>query len=54
MLSGIIERASRGWVTWLDTDTDPDPLRGKLRFVELVQRAKARFGTEPDAAVLQV
>jgi len=54
MLSGIIERASRGWVTWLDTDTDLDPLRENPRFVEMVLRAKARFGTEPDAAVLQV
>ncbi|HEX9472638.1 MAG TPA: TIR domain-containing protein [Steroidobacteraceae bacterium] len=53
MLSGIIERASRGWVTWLDTDTDLDPLRDNPRFVEMVRRAKARFATEPGAAVLQ-
>jgi len=54
MLSGIIERASRGWVTWLDTDTDLDPLRDNPRFVEMVRRAKARFATEPGVAALQV
>ena len=51
MLSGIIERASRGWVTWLDTDTDLDPLRDDPRFIDMVRRAKARFSTEKGEAV---
>src|SRR5258708_10703205 len=39
MLSGIIDGASRGWRTWLDTDTDLDPLRDNPRLVEMERRA---------------
>jgi adenylate cyclase len=43
LLEDVIFKASRGWLNWLDNDTDLDPLRDKPRFVELVQKAKARF-----------
>ncbi len=40
----MIDKASQGWLVWLDNDTDLDPLRDHPRFVELVRNAKARFG----------
>jgi TolB-like protein/Tfp pilus assembly protein PilF len=43
LLSSVIEKASRGWLMWLDQDTDLDPLRDDSRFVALVDKAKARF-----------
>ncbi len=47
LLSSVIEKASKGWLVWLDNDTDLDPLRDHPRFVELVQKAKARFALAP-------
>ena len=43
LLSSVIEKGSQGWLTWLDNDTDFDPLRSHPRFIELVANAKARF-----------
>jgi len=43
LLSTVIEKASQGWLVWLDNDSDLDPLRGSPRFVEIVHKAKARF-----------
>jgi len=45
LLASVIDKASQGWLVWLDNDTDLDPLRGHPRFVELVRKAKARFST---------
>jgi adenylate cyclase len=44
LLASVIDKASQGWLVWLDNDTDLDPLRSHPRFVELVRKAKARFG----------
>jgi len=46
LLSSVIDKASKGWLVWLDNDTDLDPLRGDPRFVSLVAKAKARFAME--------
>jgi adenylate cyclase len=46
LLASVIDKASRGWLIWLDNDTDLDPLRGHPRFTEIVQKAKARFAAE--------
>jgi adenylate cyclase len=43
LLSSVIDKASQGWLIWLDHDTDLDPLREHPRFGEIVARAKARF-----------
>ena len=43
LLSNVIEKGSQGWLTWLDSDTDFDPLRSHPRFIEIVQKAKARW-----------
>jgi adenylate cyclase len=43
LLASVIDKASQGWLKWLDADTDLDPLRGSPRFTEIVQQAKARF-----------
>jgi adenylate cyclase len=45
LLATVIEKASQGWLVWLDKDTDLDPLRDSPRFVEIVNRAKARFAS---------
>jgi adenylate cyclase len=49
LLSNVIEKGSQGWLTWLDSDTDFDPLRSHPRFIEIVQKAKARFGLQEAA-----
>jgi adenylate cyclase len=43
LLSSVIFKASKGWLNWLDKDTDLDPLRDQPRFVEVVRQARARF-----------
>jgi len=43
LLSGVIDKASQGWLVWLDNDTDLDPLRDNPRFMDIVHKAKARF-----------
>jgi adenylate cyclase len=43
LLASVIDKASQGWLKWLDADTDLDPLRGDARFTRIVQQAKARF-----------
>jgi adenylate cyclase len=43
LLDSVIGKASKGWLVWLDNDTDLDPLRSHPRFVATVGRAKARF-----------
>jgi adenylate cyclase len=43
LLASVINKASQGWLMWLDADTDLDPLRGDPRFAEIVKQAKARF-----------
>jgi adenylate cyclase len=48
LLASVIDKASQGWLVWLDNDTDLDPLRDDPRFIEVVARAKARF--VPDQA----
>ena len=50
LLSSVIDKGSQGWLTWLDSDTDFDPLRNHPRFVDIVQKAKARFAIESAAA----
>jgi adenylate cyclase len=49
LLAGVIDKASKGWLIWLDNDTDLDPLRDDPRFAEIVTKAKARFALQ-DAA----
>jgi adenylate cyclase len=43
LLSNVIDKASKGWLVWLDNDTDLDPLRDHARFKQIVSNAKARF-----------
>jgi adenylate cyclase len=50
LLSSVIDKGSQGWLTWLDSDTDFDPLRTHPRFVEIVRKAKDRFAIESAAA----
>ncbi len=49
LLSRVIEKASQGWLLWLDKDTDLDPLRSRPRFAEIVTNAKARFAAQKSA-----
>ena len=50
LLSSVIEKGSQGLFIWLDNDTDFDPLRSSPRFIEIVEKAKARFASEPAKA----
>ena len=43
LLASVIGKASKGWLVWLDNDTDLDPIRNQPRFIELVRRARLRF-----------
>jgi hypothetical protein len=45
LLTNVIDKASQGWLVWLDNDTDLDPLRDSPRFVELVRKAKAKYAS---------
>jgi adenylate cyclase len=49
LLSNVIDKGSQGWLTWLDSDTDFDPLRSHPRFIDIVQKAKARFALQEAA-----
>jgi len=49
LLSHVIDKASRGWLVWLDNDTDLDPLRDHARFKQIVSDAKARFALQEAA-----
>jgi adenylate cyclase len=42
-LSGISLKLSAGMVTWLEADTDLDPIRDDARFKSLMERVKARI-----------
>jgi adenylate cyclase len=50
LLESVIDKGSQGWLVWLDNDTDFDPLRDQPRFIDIVQRAKARFAAGPAAS----
>jgi adenylate cyclase len=49
LLSNVIDKASKGWLVWLDNDTDLDPLRDHPRFKQIVDSAKARFALQEAA-----
>jgi adenylate cyclase len=49
LLAGVIDKASKGWLVWLDNDTDLDPLRDHARFKQIVNDAKARFALQKAA-----
>ena len=49
LLSSVIDKASKGWLVWLDNDTDLDPLRDHARFKQIVNSAKARFALQEAA-----
>jgi adenylate cyclase len=43
LLATVIGKGSKGWLVWLDNDTDIDPIRNQPRFIELVRQARSRF-----------
>jgi adenylate cyclase len=43
LLSRVIDKASKGWLMWLEQDTDLDPLRDDPKFIALVGHAKEKF-----------
>ena len=49
LLSNVIDKASKGWLVWLDNDTDLDPLREHARFKQIVNDAKKRFALQESA-----
>jgi adenylate cyclase len=49
LLASVIDKASKGWLVWLDNDTDLDPLRDHTRFKQIVDNAKARFALQEAA-----
>jgi adenylate cyclase len=42
-LEGIASKLSPGMVSWLEADTDLDPIRGEPRFSSMIENVKARF-----------
>ena len=40
LLSEVIDKASPGWLIWLEKDTDLDPIRDEPRFKEIVAKAQ--------------
>ena len=38
--SEVIDKASPGWLIWLEKDTDLDPIRDKRGFKEIVAKAQ--------------
>jgi adenylate cyclase len=43
LLQGILDKASKGWLRWLETDTDLDPIRDDPRFIAMVEKSRQRF-----------
>lgn len=43
LLDNVIDKASMGWLIWLEKDTDLDPIRNDPRFAQIVTKAKERF-----------
>ena len=51
LIGRFIDKASPGMLLWFDNDTDLDPLRDLPGFIEIMQKAKARFAAGQEQAV---
>ena len=49
ILEGVAERASQGMLSWIEADSDLDPIRSDPRFDEMIGAAKARLAQRADA-----
>jgi TolB-like protein/Tfp pilus assembly protein PilF len=45
-LAGVAPRLSPGMMSWMEADTDFDPIREEPRFKEMMEKVKARFAEE--------
>lgn len=48
ILEGVAERASQGMLSWIEADSDLDPIRGNARFDTMIVRAKDRLARRRD------
>jgi hypothetical protein len=44
-LGGIASRLSPGMLSWMDADTDFDPIRNDPRFKALIEKVRARLAS---------
>jgi adenylate cyclase len=49
ILEGVADRSSPGMLTWIEADSDLDPIRDDPRFEAMIARAKARHAASADA-----
>jgi adenylate cyclase len=49
ILEGVAERSSPGMLSWIEADSDLDPIRADPRFEAMIARAKARHAASADA-----
>ena len=49
ILEPVADRSSKGMLSWIETDTDLDPIRELARFVTMIERARARLSEKADA-----
>ena len=49
ILEAVADRSSLGMLSWIETDTDLDPLRDEPRYQAMIARARERLGTQTHA-----
>ena len=49
ILEGVADRSSPGMLSWIEADSDLDPIRADPRFDAMIEKAKARLAGKADA-----
>ena len=45
-LEAVADRSSLGMLSWIETDTDLDPVRDDPRYIAMIARARTRLASQ--------